>query len=237
MRHTRLGYWIEEAGPVGPAPALVGSRAADILIVGGGYTGMWTAWYARQLEPEARVVLLEAGEVCGRGPSGRNGGFCNAMWFSLASMRDRWGAEGALATARAAQAAVGRIERFCAEHEVDAWFRSAGYVQASTAPAHDCSWLDAVEACRELGVPEMLRPLSRDEVAERCKSPAFRAGAESPTSATVQPARLALGLREKLLAAGVEIHESTSVRSFSEAGDGVEAPTGGGSVRAARGVL
>jgi glycine/D-amino acid oxidase-like deaminating enzyme len=237
MRHTRLGYWIEEAGEVAAAPALAGDREADVLVVGGGYTGMWTAWYARQLEPEARVVLLEAEEVCGHGPSGRNGGFCNAMWFSLASMRDRWGAEGALTTAHAAQAAVERIERFCEERGVDAWFRPAGYVQVSTVAAHDCSWLDAVEACRELGVPEMLRPLSRDEVEERCKSPAFRAGAESPTSATVQPARLALGLREQLLAAGVEIYESSPVRSFREAGDGVEARTAAGSVRAARGVL
>ena len=237
MLHTRLGYWIEEAGDVQPASALDRDREADVLVVGGGYTGMWTAWHARELEPEARIVLLEAEEVCGRGPSGRNGGFCNAMWFSLASMRDRWGAEPALATAHAAQAAVERIERFCGEHEVDAWFRPAGYVQVSTAPAHDRSWLDAVEACRELGVPEMLRPLSRDEVAERCASAAFRAGAESPTSATVQPARLALGLREKLLAAGVEIHESAPVRSFHEASDGVEARTDAGTVRAARGVL
>jgi glycine/D-amino acid oxidase-like deaminating enzyme len=237
MRHTRLGYWIEEAGEVEPRPSLVGGREADVLVVGGGYTGMWTAWYARQLEPQARVVLLEAEEVCGHGPSGRNGGFCNAMWFSLASMRDRWGAAGALAAARAAQAAVERIASFCEEHEVDAWFRRAGYVQVSTTPAHDCSWLDAVEACRELGVPEMLRPLSREEVTERCKSPAFRAGAESPTSATVQPARLALGLREKLLGAGVEIYESTAVRSFLEAGDGVEARTDAGTVHAARGVL
>jgi len=237
MRHTRLGYWIEEAGTPVPRPSLYGNREADVLVVGGGYTGMWTAWYARQLEPEARIVLLEAEEVCGHGPSGRNGGFCNAMWFSLGSMRDRWGAEGALATAHVAQAAVERIERFCAEQGVDAWFRPAGYVQVSTTPAHDCSWLDAVEACREMGVPEMLRSLSREEVAERCNSPAFRAGAESPTSATVQPARLALGLREQLLNAGVEIYESTAVRSFREAGDGVEARTDGGSVRAARGVL
>jgi glycine/D-amino acid oxidase-like deaminating enzyme len=237
MRHTRLGYWIEEAGTVEPRPPLAGVREADVLVVGGGYTGMWAAWYARQLEPEARVVLLEAEEVCGHGPSGRNGGFCNAMWFSLASMRDRWGAEEALATAHAAQAAVERIERFCEEQGVDAWFRPAGYVQVSTAPAHDCSWLDAVEACRETGVPEMLRPLSRDEVAARCKSQAFRGGVESPTSATVQPARLALGLRQKLLDAGVEIFESTAVRSFQEAGDGVEARSDAGSVRAARGVL
>jgi glycine/D-amino acid oxidase-like deaminating enzyme len=237
MRHTRLGYWIEEAGKVEPRPPLAADLEVDILVVGGGYTGMWTAWYARQLEPEARIVLLESEPVCGHGPSGRNGGFCNAMWFSLASMRDRWGAEGALATAHAAQEAVGRIERFCEEHAVDAWFRPAGYVQVSTAPAHDGSWQQAVDACGELGVPEMLQPLSEAEMAERCKSPAFRAGAVSPTSATVQPARLALGLRERLLAAGVEIFESSSVRSFRESDDGVEARTATGSVRAPRGVL
>ena len=237
MHHTRLGYWIEEAGEVEPRPPLAGDLEADVLVVGGGYTGMWTAWYARQLEPQARIVLLESEQVCGHGPSGRNGGFCNAMWLSLASMRDRWGAEGALATARAAQEAVGRIERFCEEQGVDAWFRPAGYVQVSTAAAHDGTWQRAVGACRELGVPEMLQPLSEAEVAERCKSPAFRAGAVSPTSATVQPARLALGLRGKLIDAGVEIFESSPMRSFREEGDGVEARTATGSVRAKRGVL
>jgi glycine/D-amino acid oxidase-like deaminating enzyme len=237
MRHTRLGYWIEEAGEFEPRPSLAGEREADVLVVGGGYTGMWSAWYARQLEPEARVVLLESEPLCGHGPSGRNGGFCNGMWFSLATMRGRWGREGALATAHAAQKAVGRIERFCSDYGIDAWFRPAGYVQVSTAPAHDGAWQRAVDACRELGVTEMLQPLSEAEVAERCGSPAFRAGAVSPASATVQPARLALGLREKLLAAGVEVYESTAVRSFREAGDGVEARTDAGSVRAARAVL
>ncbi len=237
MRHTRLGYWIEEAGEVEPLPALAGSREADVLVVGGGYTGMWTAWYAHQLAPEARIVLLEAEPVCGHGPSGRNGGFCNAMWLSLASLRDRWGDEAALATARAAQEAVGRIERFCAEQEVDAWFRPAGYVQVSTAPAHDGAWSRALAACSELGVPEMLQPLSQAEVAERCQSPAFRAGAVSPTSATVQPARLALGLRARLIEAGVEIFESSPMRSFHQSGGGVEVRTANGSVRAARGVL
>jgi glycine/D-amino acid oxidase-like deaminating enzyme len=237
MRHTRLGYWIEEAGEVEQRPALAGRREADIVVVGGGYTGMWSAWYAKQLEPEARVVLLEAEAVCGHGPTGRNGGFCNAMWFSLASMRERWGEVPALAVARAAEQAVARIGAFCEEHGVDAWFRPAGYVMVSTAPAHDGTWERALQACRELGVPEMLRQLSAAEVAERCQSPAFRAGAVSPTSATVQPARLALGLRERLLATGVEIYESSPVRSFRATGDGVEAHTPAGSVRAGRGVL
>jgi len=237
MQHTRLGYWIGEAGKVEPRPPLSGRVEAEVLVVGGGYTGMWSAWYAKQLEPAARVVLLEAEPVCGRGPSGRNGGFCNAMWFSLASMRERWGDVPALQVAQAAEQAVARIGAFCEERGVDAWFRPAGYVQVSTAPAHDGSWGRALQACLELGVPEMLQPLSVEEVAERCKSPAFRGGAVSPTSATVQPARLALGLREQLLAAGVEIHESSPVTSFRESGDGVEAGTAGGQVRAQRGVL
>ncbi len=237
MQHTRLGYWIEEAGRAAPQPPLSGAVEADVLVVGGGYTGMWSAWYAKQLQPEARVVLLEAEPVCGRGPSGRNGGFCNAMWFSLASMRDRWGEVAALEVAQAAEQAVARIGAFCEEHPVDAWFRPAGYVQVSTAPAHDGAWGRALQACRQLGVPEMLQPLSAAEVSERCQSPAFRGGVVSPTSATVQPARLALGLREQLLAAGVEVYEASPVSSFREGDDGVEAEALGASVRARRAVL
>jgi glycine/D-amino acid oxidase-like deaminating enzyme len=237
MVHTRLGYWIEEAGEVEPRPPLSGEREADVVVVGGGYTGMWTAWYVRRLQPDARVVLLESEPVCGHGPSGRNGGFCNAMWFSLTSMRERWGDEAGLRVAQAAQGAVARIGAFCEERGVDAWFRPAGYLQVSTASAHDGGWERAVRACRELGVPQMLQPLSPGEVAERCDSPAFRAGAVSPTSATVQPARLALGLRKQLLAAGVQVFESSPVRSFRAGGDCVEARTAAGSVRAKRGVL
>jgi glycine/D-amino acid oxidase-like deaminating enzyme len=236
MRHDAHGYWLEEAGEVTPTPPLEGNRDADVVIVGGGFTGLWTAWYVRQLEPEARVVLLEA-EVCSHGPSGRNGGFCNAMWFSLASMRRRWGDGPALAVARAAEQAVGEIGAFCEEQEVDAWFHRTEYVHVSTTPAHDGSWTAAAETCRELGVPEALRLLSAEQVASRCASPAFRAGVACPSSATVQPARLGLALRDRLRAAGVEIFESSPVRSFREGADGVEARTEGGVVRAPRAVL
>jgi len=180
--------------------------------------------------------VVEAG-ICGRGPSGRNGGFCNGMWISLASMRQRWGDAPALAVARAAEEAVDRIGAFCAEQEVDAWFTPVDYVQVSTAPAHDGRWDAAVAACRELGHPDAVRSLSEAEVAARCVSPAFRGGAAARDSATVQPARLALGIRARLLAAGVEIFENSPVRSFREGGDGVEVRTAGGSIRAPRGVV
>ncbi|HSS03609.1 MAG TPA: FAD-dependent oxidoreductase [Solirubrobacterales bacterium] len=231
MKHTAHGYWLEEAGGVAPMPELVGERRADVVVIGGGYTGMWAAWQIKVLEPEARVVLLEA-ETCGRGPSGRNGGFCNVMWFSLPNMRQRWGDEGALAVARAARQAVVGIESFCREQEVDAWFRRGGYLQVSTAAAHDGVWEEALAACQELGEAGAIEPLGAAEVAARCASPAFRGGALYPDAATVQPARLAHGLRERLLAAGVEIHERSPVRRLAGASD--FDPTGVGLMSDAR---
>ena len=238
MEHDRLGYWIKEAGGVTSRPPLDEDRDADLLIVGGGYTGMWTAWHARRLAPDARIVLLESEPVCGRGPSGRNGGFVEGLWTTLASMRARWGDAPALAAAHAAEEAVERIAAFCAADGVDAWFRPGGYLEVSTTPAHDGTGRAALEACRELGVPDKLRALDAAEVRSVCASPEFRAGVMEPGAATVQPARLALAIRQSLIDDGVEIYESSPVRRFREAADGVEATTATGArVRAPRGVL
>ncbi|MBS1890471.1 MAG: FAD-dependent oxidoreductase, partial [Actinobacteria bacterium] len=242
MEHDRLGYWIKEAGDVTSRPPLGEDRDADLLIVGGGYTGMWTAWHARRLAPDARIVLLESEPVCGRGPSGRNGGFVEGLWTTLASMRVRWGDAPALAVAHAAEEAVERIASFCTEGGAEpgaaAWFRPGGYLEVSTTPAHDGTGRAALEACRELGVPDKLRELDAAEVRSRCASPEFRAGVMEPGAATVQPARLALAIRKSLIDDGVEIYESSPVRRFREARDGVEATTATGArVRAPRGVL
>ncbi|OJU84542.1 MAG: hypothetical protein BGO11_13225 [Solirubrobacterales bacterium 70-9] len=229
---------MDEAGDVTPRPPLDADRDADLLIVGGGYTGMWTAWHARKLAPEARIVLLESEPVCGRGPSGRNGGFCEGVWTSLASMRDRWGDAPALAVGHAAEAAVDRIEAFCAAGDDDAWFRRGGYLRVSTAAAHDGVGRPSLAAARELGVADKLLDVPAAEVQEHCASAAFRGGVIEPCTATVQPARLALALRRSLLAAGVDVYESSPVRRFRESPDGVEATVATGArVRAPRGVL
>jgi len=236
MLHTPHGYWLEQVGAVAAAPPLAGDRDADVVVIGGGFTGLWAAWHLKRLQPGARVVLLEA-DGCGRGPSGRNGGFCNVMWFSLPNMRRRWGDEPALAVARAAERAVEEIGEFCATEGVEAEFRAGGYLQVSTAPAQDEIWAEALAVSRELGVADAVQPLTPAEVAARCASPAFRAGAYYPTSATVQPARLALGLRERLRARGVDVFESTPVLALRDAPDGVEVRTPGGRVRAGAAVV
>ncbi len=238
MRHDAHGYWIEEAGlEETPAkPALAGDTDADFVVVGGGYTGMWSSWWLKQQAPEARVVLLEA-DRCGFGPSGRNGGFVNSMSFSLPTMRDLFGDGAALEMVHAGDASVQAIADWCEEQSVDAWFTHAGYLQVSTAPHFDHTWDPVATSCQELGEEGRIEVLDREEVRSRCASPLFRSGAFYPVGATVQPARLAAGLRRRLLETGVEIHELTTVQSLTEEHGGVVAATPGGRVRAGAAIL
>ena len=238
MRHSARSWWLDEAGGVDdPRPALDGDVAADVAIVGGGYTGMWAAWHARQLAPDACVVLLE-GDLCGHGPSGRNGGFVEDLWIGLPSLRARFGDAGALACGHAAEASVREIGAWCDEQGVDAWFRTGGHLVVSAAPAQDGAGDEAVREAAELGVPGEVVALTAEQVQERCASPVFRAGTLMPAGATVQPARLALGLRAKLIGAGVQICEHTHVRRVLDRGSaGVELATDAGRVRAAHVVL
>jgi len=202
-------WWLEEAPLDRELPPLQGEADADVGIVGGGYTGLWTALTLRRRDPTLRVRVLEAGR-CGEGPSGRNGGFLETYWTALPRLVDRLGAEGALAVARASE---GAIEAVRALGE-DVWLREAGMLEVSASPAQDAALERAVSVARDLGVPEEAVPLPAGELAKRVRSPAFRRAVFFPKAATVQPARLLRALRRAALAAGVEIHERTPVRAI-----------------------
>jgi glycine/D-amino acid oxidase-like deaminating enzyme len=236
LKHDAHGWWLEEAGLPEPRPPLDGDVEADVVIVGGGYTGMWTAWFVSELEPEARVVVLEA-DRCGIGPSGRNGGFVNSMWPSLGSLRARFGAAAALDLARASETEVDGIGAWCEEHGVDAWYHHGGYLQVSTTPLHDGAWHRAHQACVDLGEPEKCVPQSSPQVRERCASPVFRGGAFYPAAATVHPARLALGLRRKLVERGTSVFERSRAHRLRSGAGSVAVETGAGRVRARAVVL
>jgi glycine/D-amino acid oxidase-like deaminating enzyme len=181
-----------------------------VAVVGGGYTGLWTAATLRERDPSLRVLLLEA-EHCGAGPSGRNGGFLHGYWSSLARLRERLGDAAALELARAGDRVIPAVRDFCARRGEDVWLREAGLLRVSAAPAQDAAVDAAVEAARALGVPEEAVPLSRDEVAANCRSPVFRRGVRFRDGATVQPARLVRALRRAAVDAGVELFERTPV--------------------------
>ena len=173
-------------------------------VVGGGFTGLWTALELKPAIPRIDVVVLEAAR-CGIGPSGRNGGFLHGYWSSLARFRDVLGAHGALAVARAADGAIPAVRAL--EHDV--WLREGGLLRVSTSAAQDAILDRSVAAARELGVEEEAVPLSHDELAGRCSSPAFRRGVFFRDGATVHPARLVRALRSEALLAGVRLYERT----------------------------
>ena len=237
MKHTAHGYWLEEAGDRPPLPSAEGELNCDVLVAGGGYTGMWTAWQISQLAPAASVILLES-DCCGHGPSGRSGGFANAMWFSMRTLRERFGGPAAARVARAAQGAVDEIGRFCSEQRIDAWYQQSGYLQVSAAPAQDGVWDEAVATCRELGEAGAVEELSAEQVRQRCRSPRFRAGVLYGGAATVQPARLALGLRERLSdRPGLRVFERSPLRRLRAGSWGCLGETPRARIRSASCVL
>jgi glycine/D-amino acid oxidase-like deaminating enzyme len=235
MRHTRYGWWLEEAGLVEPTAPLEQDTTADVVIVGGGYLGLWTAWQLKQLEPGIDVVLLEAG-LAGHGPSGRNGGFVSTLWDDLPILRERVGDIRAVEVCRASETAVRGIGTWCETHDVDAWYTAAGTLYLATSDAQVGDWDDLVAACAAVGAPEEAAALTESDVERRCASPLFRGGGVFlPTSANVQPARLALGLRRAVIDAGVRLYERTPVRRLDR--NAVARTHGGATVRAGSAVL
>ncbi len=238
-RQARVSWWMEEARAAlapQPQPPLSGPTTADVVVLGGGYTGLWTAWFLTERDPGCDVVLLEGDELCGSGPSGRNGGFCYGMWEDLEALTRFFGEAEALRVARTAQRSVDEIEAWLGRTGVDAWFTRAGHLTVATSAAQDDAWASLVTTARRLGVGDRFVEHGVAAVQERCRSPVFRRGLLQPDNATLQPARLALGLRAALLERGVRIFESTSVSRF-RTGPPVEVEAAGGSVRAERGVL
>lgn len=236
-RSPGISYWLREAlarDPGESCPPLRGDISADVVILGGGYTGLWTAWFVAERAPGMDVVVLER-DVCGSGASGRNGGFVGSWWDDAAALAHRYGDEAALAACRASAESVQAIGQWCRDHGVDAWYRPVDYLEVASSAAQDGAWRASVEACRRLGEPDSYREVPAEEVQRVCRSPALRSGAVME-GATVQPARLARGLRRVLLERGVRIHERTPATRVRP-GRPVVIETPGGRVGAGKAVM
>jgi glycine/D-amino acid oxidase-like deaminating enzyme len=237
---VQRSWWLREAlaaeGDPPPAPAMSGEVDAEVAIIGGGYTGMWTAYFLSQRMPGSRIVLLEQ-DICGGGPSGRNGGFVHGWWENVPDLARRYGPEAALEIARKADEVVDGIGAWCAEHDVDAWYTKAGYLRVNAFPAERNDWDSTVARLAILGVGDELVHLGADEVQRVCASPAFGDGLWMRSAAAIQPARLARGMRRVLLERGVRIHEGTRVRSLSAGSGRLQLVTDGGRLFADQVVL
>ena len=223
-------FWLEEAlalDPGAPCPPLAGPARADVCIVGGGFTGLWTALELTERDPSLDVVLLEQ-ETCGAGASGRNGGWATGWWDELPGLIAHFGPEHGVWLAREVAAAVERIGTFAAAHDIDCHYRNAGYLLAATGPAQLGAWDEIVAACRAHGAGDRVAELGADELRRRNGSPLPLGGLRVRDTATIQPALLARGLRRVALRRGVRIFEASPLVALSTDGRRVSAPPAAG---------
>ncbi len=212
----RVPFWLADLGARDPHPPLTGVHEADLVIVGGGYAGLWAALHAKRDEPGREVVVLEA-QTCGWGASGRNGGFVDA---SLTH-----GHENGMARFPDEMPALDRLgeENFAGMRDdlagLDVEWEETGDLYVALEP-HEVTpdepgWLDAEAIRAEVHSPTYLGGVLTTE-----------------GSALVHPAKLADALRREVLARGVRVFEHSGVRALEKAGAGVRVRTDGGVVTA-----
>ncbi len=222
--------WLDDPVRPAPMPPLTGDTTADLLVVGGGFSGLWTALRATERDPGRRVVLLEAGR-CGDQASGRNGGFASAsLTHGFGNGQARWPDELARLDELGAEnlrAIAATVER----HRVDCDWQPTGELTVATR-AHEVDELSALaNELAEAG--HVARMLDRDQVRAELDSPTYLGGLLEPDgTALVEPARLAWGLRQACLDAGVVVHEGTRVEHVDRAGPVMAGRADGGVVRA-----
>jgi glycine/D-amino acid oxidase-like deaminating enzyme len=193
-------------------PPLPGHRDADVAIVGAGYTGLWTAYYLARADPSLRIVVLER-EVAGFGASGRNGGWCSALFpASLGWLSRRYGRDAATAQYRAMRATVDEVGAVAARESIDCSYAKGGTVTVARTPVQLARARDEVRAARAWGmVEDDLALLGAAEARERLGATAVLGATYTPHCAAIHPARLARGLARAVERLGVTVHESTPV--------------------------
>jgi glycine/D-amino acid oxidase-like deaminating enzyme len=234
-RARPVSYWLDQPDAPEPRPALTGYVAADLAVVGGGFTGLWTALQAKEADPGRDVVLIEGRQV-GWAGTGRNGGFCSSsLTHGLANGQDRFPAE--LATLeRLGRRNLDEIEETTARYGIDCDFARTGELAVATQPWQVAGLREAAEAAARLGSD--VRLLDATAVQAEVRSPGYLGGLwDMAGCATLDPARLAWGLRHACLTAGVRIYENSpvsSVASDATPSGSLKLQTPGGEVMARR---
>lgn len=233
---TITPFWLDQ--PIRPAARpVLGSNTsdpldADLVVVGGGFTGLWTALLAKERDPGRDVVLLEGGRIAD-GATGRNGGFVSAsLTHGLANGLDRFPGELPTLLSMGHENLDG-IEQAIARYGIDCAFVRTGEIDVAVAPHQVPALCELVDAGQVLGEDFVF--LDASEVQARVMSPSYLGGLwDRRGVALVDPARLAWGLAAACERAGVRVHEHSPVTRADDQGDGVLVVTPLASIKARR---
>ncbi|MEV7521381.1 FAD-binding oxidoreductase [Streptomyces sp. NPDC091371] len=237
---ARRTGWLRDALHAEPddgrSPQLLDEVRCDVLVVGGGFTGLWTALEILRRAPGTDIVLIEA-DVCGGGASGANAGYLMPMWARFSSLVAIGGPEEARRLGEASAQAVDDILAFTEAHGIDVEYTRGPWLWAASSPAQRGAWRQTLEDLRRAGT----EPLQEVSAAESRRAVGTRnhfGGVLDPGCATLQPAKLTRGMRRVAIEAGVRIHERTPLTALRGArGGATTAHTPYGRVHAERVVL
>ncbi|MCB0931433.1 MAG: FAD-dependent oxidoreductase [Mycobacterium sp.] len=211
-RNGAVSHWFAHLPD--PRPPLPGDRDTDVCIVGAGYTGLWTAYYLRQLDPGLRIMLLEE-RFAGFGASGRNGGWLSGLPPGHRGLLARkHGRDSVIEWQQTLDRCVDEVITVATREGIDADIVKGGNLEVARNAAQADRLRAAVEEDRRWGV-EGIEILSASEAAERVRVDSVLSGAFNPQCARVQPAKLVRGLADVVERLGVTIYEQTPVAAIT----------------------
>ena len=211
MRYSEISHWLATAGDLSPRAALAGDHEVDVVVVGAGYTGLWTAWYLLAREPSLRVAICEA-EIAGYGASGRNGAWCSAgIGLTVAGLAQRFGPAAARDVVLAMRDTVDEIARVCDDAGIDAQYRKGGMLRIARGPHERPALCAGTLALRRLGIDEGLEHLSAQQLAKRVRVSRGEGAVFDPNCATIHPGLLVRGLSDAVERRGAALFERSPV--------------------------
>jgi glycine/D-amino acid oxidase-like deaminating enzyme len=206
-----LSLWHETTpDPWSPRPPLPGDRDADVAIVGAGFTGLWTALYLARADPSLRIAVVEA-ETAGFGASGRNGGWCSALFpASLESLAGRSSRDAAVAMHQAMRSSVDEVMAAASEEGIAAHVARGGTISlARSGPQWARAKAEVLHARTWGRGEDELRLLDEAEATSVLAGTRVRGATYTPDCAAIHPGRLVRGLADAVVRRGVTVYEQT----------------------------
>jgi glycine/D-amino acid oxidase-like deaminating enzyme len=229
-------YWLGLDAYTANSP-LAGDTAVDVALVGGGFTGLWSAYLLLKENPDLRVAILEANAI-GYGASGRNGGFCmTKVHNSLTQLAEAVGDEEARKIHLAAAAAVRSVTETIQRESISCDLQPNGLLMVSTNPVQDGRLERELETVARLGLDDDYTGLDRAQAQEQLRSERVRIGFREQHCTLLNPARLARGLKTLVEGMGAKVYEGTAVTQWEEGPGDVVLRTPQGTVRADRAIV